>query len=242
MTTSRLRAASLLAAFAIAVAACGGSTASPAPTTTPTAAATPAPTPAPTEAPTPTAAPTDAPTASAPVTGGRTGRIEIADSKFAVTLADGWTEVPLDEDDIEAIVDAIPDDSIAEQLRAQLPFLLQAGVKLWAFDLSADASGGNLIVITQPGIIPVSLLKTVAQQGVAQVPGIEGDIAVDDITVDDVDGVVVSYTVVQEGASLDQRQVYVATNEQTYIFTFTDPGGTQGAALDEMIESIEFLP
>lgn len=240
MTTSRLRAASLLAAFALAVAACGGSAASPAPTTTP--APTVAPTPAPTEAPTPTAAPTDTPTASAPVTGGRTGRIEVADSGFAVTLADGWTEVPLDEDDIEAIVEAIPDESIAEQLRAQLPFLLQAGVKLWAFDLSADASGGNLIVITQPGIIPVSLLKTVAEQGVAQVPGIEGDIAVDDITLDDVDGVVVSYTVVQQGASLDQRQIYVATNEQTYIFTFTDPGGTQSAALDAMIESIEFLP
>lgn len=241
MTTSRLRAASLLA-FAVTVAACGGTTSTPSPTAAPTTAPTAAPTSAPTDAPTPTVAPTVAPTASAPETGGRTGRIEVADSKFAVTLADGWTEVPLDEDDIDAIVDAIPDDTLADQLRQQLPLLLASGVKLWAFDLSDDATGGNLIVIIQPGIIPVSLLKTIAQQSVAQVPGIEGEVEVEDVTVDGTDGVIVSYAINQEGVSLNQRQVYVATNAQTYIFTFTDPGGTQGADLDAMIDSIEFLP
>lgn len=240
MNPLRRRAAALLAVLALAVAACGGGTPSPVPTAASTPSATPAPTATPTDP--PAATPTAAPTASAPSAGGRTGRIEVPDSGFAVTLADGWMEIPLDPDDIDAIVAAIPDEAIAEQLRGQLPVLLMTGVKLWAFDVSATTSGGNLIVITQPGEVPASLLVSIAEQSAGMIQGIQGEVSVAPVTVDGVEGAVVSFTVAQQGATLDQTQLYTSTNGVTYIFTFTDPAGSSGDAVDAMLRSIEFLP
>ena len=243
MSRQRLAAAAVLS---VVLAACGSSAATQAPTPVPTAAPTPAPTTAPTAA--PTASPSEAETES-PTTGGtsgRTGRIEV-DGKFEITLADGWTEVALNADDIQDIIDAFPEDSeMAATLQAQLPTLLAAGVKLWAVDLGSGGPGTNLNVIVQPsGTISLQLLRTIAEQGITQVPGLEGKPEITDLTVDGRDAVQIAYRLTQalaDGSSVtvDGTQVYVSTDTEVYIFTFTIMAGGDDSDVAPMIQSIEF--
>jgi hypothetical protein len=242
MSISRQRLAAT-AALAIVLAACGSSAATQAPTAEPTAA----PTAAPTAEPTP--APTESLTEESPTSGGtegRTGRIEV-DGKFEITLADGWVEVALNADDIQAIIDAFPEDSeMAATLEAQLPTLIAAGVKLWAIDLQSGGPGTNLNVLVQPsGAISLQLLRVIAEQGLAQVPGIQGAPEVSDLTVDGQDAVQIAYRLTQamaDGTSVtvDGTQVYVSTETEVYIFTFTIMSGGDDADVAPMVQSIEF--
>lgn len=244
----RLSRLAVTAGLTLALAACGSSATTTAPSVAPSAAPTDAvptaaPTTAPTTTPTPTEVATEAPTSGD--TGGRTGRIEFPDDGFAVTLPDGWVEVGLSEDDIQALVDNLDDATAAEALRQQLPALLAAGVKLWAFDTSAGGAGSNLNVIIQPGTIPVSLLRPMAEQQMAAVPGIDTP-EISDATVDGEDALRVDYTLDQATASGQNitatgTQVYVSTAGSLYVFTVTVPDGGSDSAADAIVGSIEFL-
>ena len=246
ISRQRLAATAATAALAIVLAACGSSAATQAPTAEPTAAPTAPPTAVPTAEPTasPTESATESPTSGG--TEGRTGRIEV-DGKFEITLADGWVEVALNADDLQAIIDAFPEDSeMAATLEAQLPTLLAAGVKLWAIDLQSDGPGTNLNVIVQPsGAISLQLLRVIAEQGIGQVPGIEGEPVVSDLSVDSQDAVQITYRLTQamaDGTSVtvDGTQVYVSTETEVYIFTFTIMSGGDDADVAPMVQSIEF--
>ena len=86
----RLGGALTITLLSITLAACGGST--------PSGAATAAPASQPPASVAPEASPTDSPTASAAGPGASlatTGRIEVADKGFAVTLPSGWTRINL---------------------------------------------------------------------------------------------------------------------------------------------------
>jgi predicted small lipoprotein YifL len=221
----------IAATLALAIAACGSAGPTPSPTPSPT----------PTAAPTPSPTPTPAATATQPpgTPGfGQTGRIEVSDAGFAITLADGWIALPLNEDDLRAIVDALPPGLGLEE---QLPTLLASGVKLWA----VDASGGsrsNLNVFRQEAAIPVSLLRSFAEAGLAAVPGIVGEPAIEDATVDGVEGIRVTYelSVPSSGTTVEGTQLYLVTESSLYVFTFTTATGDD-VAIDTMVNSIEFL-
>ena len=119
-----------LAAGLLAVAACGGTASAPATggTASPEPAATTTPTATPTAV--PTAAPTDA--AGTP-TAGRTGRIEIADEKVAITLPDDWAEVVLSGDDVEGILGNFPDGTFTDEQLAAMQAAIGTGMKLMAW-------------------------------------------------------------------------------------------------------------
>jgi glucose/arabinose dehydrogenase len=234
-------AAALVMALAVALAACGATAESPAPTQ----AATPAPTIAPTPAPTPvaTAAPTPAATASPSSTAGRTGRIEVPESGFAVTLPDGWVELPLDAKQIEDLVANLPPGVVEDELAAQLPSLVAAGVKLWAFAVTPDSAGSNLNVIVQPGQVPVSLLASLAEVSLGSVPGIQDQPKVETVTVDGVDAVLVTYGLSPDGGATvtSGSQIYASTGGKLYIFTVTIGNDDGSADATRVLDSIEFL-
>lgn len=239
MRTRHLVAALLV----VTLAACGSSATSPSPTASPA--------PSPTATPVPSAGPTQAPSPSATSggTSGRTGHIDVPGGKFSITLAPGWVEVALTPEDVKAIANAFPPGSeFGKTLAQQLPTLLAAGVKLWALDLQAVPPGTNLNVIMQPSIqMSLTLLKTIAQQGVAQIPGIEGTPTVSDTKVGGQDAVQITYRLTQQMATggtvtVDGTQVYVSTATALYIFTFTIMAGGSSADISPMIDSITFTP
>lgn len=231
------------ALLTVVLAACGSSAASPSPSASP--AATPTVTPASTAS--PTAAPS--PTASSGGTAGRMGHIDVPDGKFAMTLAPGWMEVSLTPEAVQAIAGAFPADSeFGKTLAQQLPTLLASGVKLWALDLQAVPPGTNLNVIVQAlPQVSITLLRTLAEQGTAQIPGLDGQPALSNIKVGGTDGVKVTYRMSQTRAdgtkvSVDGTQLYVSTAANLYIFTFTVITGGDSADVAPMIASITFTP
>jgi hypothetical protein len=131
----------------LALVACGGATASPTPTPTATTTVTTPPTPS------PSAEVSDpAPTPGTSVA--TTGRIEIAEHGFALTLPDGWTRIDLSDGDLEALLAAglgDIDPSVAEQYGAQIRAMMAAGLALFALGPDA-ASGQNVSVLAIPSM------------------------------------------------------------------------------------------
>jgi hypothetical protein len=232
-------AAALVLLLTVALGACGAAAESAAPSQAATPAPTVAPTPAPTPAATPEPTPAVTPDGGEPV--GRTGRIEVPESGFAITLPDGWIELPLDAQQIEAILANLPPDVVTDDLKAQLPLLIQSGVKLWAFDVSAATAGQNLNVIVQPGAIPVSLLASLAEASLSQIPALTKEPEIKTITIDGVDAVSASYTIKSGSMESSGMQVYASNNNKLYIFTVTGGGDGLTDSAAKVLDSIEFL-
>jgi len=77
------------------------------------------------------------------------------------------------------------------------------------------------------------------------VQGLEGEPVVTDLQVDGRDAVQVKYRVTQamaDGTSItvDGTQLYVSTDTEVYIFTFTIMTGGDDADVAPMVDSIEF--
>lgn len=152
MNPIRIRGAVGALLVSLAVIGCGGTTATTAPVatpTTPSAAASDA-------APTPSAAAggaaPSAPVASSGSGLATTGRIEVADKGFALTLPDGWTRVDLSGDDLDALIAAAGalDPAAAALYSGQIKAMLAAGLSIFAF--GPDPTGGTtLTVLTLPG-------------------------------------------------------------------------------------------
>jgi hypothetical protein len=175
---------------------------------------------------------------------GQTGRVEVADSGFAVTLPAGWVAIGLTEADIDRLVGNGGDKSVAESLRRQAPALLAAGVKLWAFD-TATASGSSLQVIVQPGARSTDVLRQLAQQFIAQGSGVV-ESKLTDVTVSGRQAVHLDYGLERDigsGSMLKASgtQVYASTNDRLYIFAITVAEGGRATAADEIVRSIELL-
>lgn len=190
-----------------------------------------------------TAAPSTNAASAGPVIG-QTGRVQVADSGFAVTLPDGWVAIGLTEADIDRLVGNGGDKAVAESLRRQAPALLAAGVKLWAFD-TATATGSSLQVIVQPGSTPTDALRQLAQQFIAQGSGVVQS-KLTDVTVSGREAVHLEYGLERDTGSgtilkASGTQVYASTNARLYIFAITVAEGGRATAADEIVRSIEFL-
>lgn len=146
MTSTILNRAGILGTtlLAVALSGCAGTaapTALPTTTAAPTAAATPASTPAQTA--------TTAPTATPGASLATTGRIEIAEKGFAVTLPDGWTRIDLAAGDLEAIMAAAgaADPALAGAYSAQIQAMLAGGLVLFA--LGPDPAAGTTLTVLE---------------------------------------------------------------------------------------------
>ena len=233
----------------LAVAACGGG-ATPAPSSTPTAEPTPTPVPTATVAPTAT----PAPSGSAPVgIIGQTGTVSVPDVGFTITLAAGWQAIPLTEEGLAAIREALPEGSdMADLLESQADDLAASGLKLWAFDVeSASVASGftsNMNVIAQPAVpgLTVSLLGTLAQTQLEALEGVS-DFSVTDVRLPAGDAVEAAYRLDQtldsgETVSALGTQYYLASDSWIYIVTFTASGEdatAEASVFEAMARSIE---
>src|SRR5688500_139819 len=123
--TRRLGGVLSITLLAIALAACGGST----PSASVGADSRVTPVPASVEpAGSPDASPSTAAAAAPGSDLATTGRIEVADKGFALTLPDGWTRVDVTPEALEAAMAASElDPALAEQYSAQIKALLGTG-------------------------------------------------------------------------------------------------------------------
>lgn len=232
---------SILATGALAagllLAACGGGTSAPA-TEAPAATGASA-TAAPTAAP---AATPDASEGASAGTGGRTGRIELPDDKVAVTLPDGWVEVVLSGDDIDAILAAFPKGTFSDDQVPMMRAAMQSGISLMGFDSSGDGSNINLIV--QDQAVAMSLLEPVLPGQLQTIPG-SSDIVVRKASSLGHDALVATYNLTNtlaDGSVSKMRgtQLYASANEKLYILTVTL---ADGSSLDPktILDSLEPL-
>lgn len=167
MPMRRLRGALSITLLFAALAACGGSTPSAALTTgAPSQAAPPA-------SVAPDASPSDAAAATPGASLATTGRIEVADKGFAVTLPDGWTRINLAEGDLQAMLEAAGnlDPAFAEQYAAQIQAMAASGLAVFA--LGPDPSSGTTLnVLAIPGMgMSLDLLE---QLNTAQIEALAG--------------------------------------------------------------------
>jgi hypothetical protein len=175
---------------------------------------------------------------------GQAGRIEVADSDFAVTLPTGWLAIGLTGADIDKLLGTEGNKDVAESLRQQAPALLAAGVKLWAFDTGTGA-GSSLQVIVQSGPTPMATLRKLAQQFIDTGSDVVRS-ELTDVTVSGNEAVRLDYGLERASGAgttvkADGIQVYVSTKTTSYIFAITIAGGGAVTAGDEIVGSIEFL-
>ncbi len=215
------------------VTACGGSAAS----TAPTSAAS------------PTTAPTSA--ASAAPSLGTTGRVAVPDEGFAITLPDGWSQIPIDQTSLDAFTKQLPPDSdLAKIMLSQAGQMASSGIKLWAMDVSPNAVVNgftpNLNVITQPATgVTLDFLSSSAKAQLDAISAISGT-TMASVKIPAGDAVKATYALHQalaSGVTVDVAgiQYYVLGPSRLYILSFSCPandGGGCAADVDAMIQSM----
>ena len=234
----RLGGALTISLLAITLAACGGSTPSAA-TASPAGAAT---QPPPSEA--PSASTEASPSAAAEPTSGAslatTGRIEVADKGFAVTLPDGWTRVDVTEEGIAAAIAASElDPALAAQYSNQIKALLGAGLAIFAFGPDPTA-GTQVTVLALPSMgMSLDLLDQVNQ---AQLESLaQGDIQTERITLPAGEAIHYRYdlggTGAAAGATLDQYFILAGPNQ--LVVTATNASEADAEAIANSIETLD---
>jgi len=234
MPIRRLGGALSITLLSVALAACGGST--------PTTAATPVPAPV-TPAPA-SQAPETSPAASADAPGpslALTGRIEVAEHGFAVTLPEGWTRVDLKAGDLDAIMKAAGtvDPALAEQYSAQIQAMLGTGLAVFAFGPD-PTSGTNLNVIALPGGgMSLDLLE---QLNTAQIEALAGgNVNVERVTLPGGEAIHYRYEMtaagMPAGTSIDQYLMLAGQNQ--LIVTATNATEAEAKAIADSVEVLD---
>lgn len=228
------RAALALSAGMIAftIAACGGSTATSAPVT-----------PAPS-----TAAPSIEPSASASASASAattpgaslatTGRIEVPEHGFAVTLPAGWTRIDLQSGDLEAIMAAAGAENpeLANLYTAQIQTMLASGLVIFAFgpDIS---TGTNLNILSLPSMgMSLDLLE---QANLAQLENLaEGQISSERVTLPAGEALHLRYNIAaaNQPTSPTIDQYLVLMGERQLMVSVTNASAADAAAIADSLE------
>jgi hypothetical protein len=205
--------------------------------------ATPAPTAEPTPAPTrePTAQPTARPGG---ITSGSTGRVQVDGEDLAIRLPKHWVTLSLSESDIGDVVAAIPKGAVPAALRDQLPALLAAGLRLWAFDTRPADLGDNVSVVTQPVSVPYPLLETAARAAISQYPNVSG-VTVRDATVDGEPALRVDYRLALDVGSQRVKttgtQLYIPRAGRLVLVTISVRAGHSADDVKQLVNGIRLL-
>ncbi len=136
----------------------------------------------------------------------------------------------LSEGDVERVIDALPDGAVPAGVKDQLPALIAAGLKLWAFDTRRADLGDNINVVGQPVSMPYAFLKTAAQAAIAQYPTVT-NATYRDANVDGEPALRVGYTMrldLGNGQSIKETgtQLYIPRTGRLLVITITTPGRT----------------
>ena len=234
--TRRLGGGLSITLLAIALAACGGST--PSATVAPDSEVTPAP--ASVE---PAGSPDPAPSTGAAATPGAslatTGRIEVADKGFALTLPDGWTRVDVTDEALEAAMAASDlDPALAAQYSAQIKALLGTGLSIFAFGPDPTA-GTQVTVLALPSMgLSLDLLDQINTAQLEQLAA--GDIETERITLPAGEAIHYHYTLGSEaaaGATLDQYFIISGPNQ--LVVTATNASPEDAEAIANSVETLD---
>ena len=222
--------------LAITLNACGGSTPSAAVTAAPSTQATISP---------PSVEPEPSPSAASEATPGAsiatTGRIEVQEHSFAVTLPDGWTRVDLSEGDLDSIMEAAGnvDPALAQQYSAQIQALLASGLAVYAFGPD-PSSGTNLNVMALPGAgLSLDLLE---QMNTAQIKALAGnDVTTERITLPGGDAVHYRYELNAQGmpAGTSIDQYLMVAGSQQLVITVTNASEAEAEAIANSVEVLD---
>lgn len=243
MSASHRHLLSSFALIAAVVAACGGEAAVASPTPSPTPVVTPTPSPSPTSTPSPTPSPSPSPSPSAAldiVPTGQTGYVVGPDNAFALTLPKGWRTLALTASDIETFVKLAPDNPGIASMRDQLPALIGNGLRLFA--MKTSASGPSvLMVLTQPGSIPDSMLEASAK-ATATFMGIAKP-KVTTTTIDGIHAVRMDILGSQVGApGTYLSQLYASFGGHVYVFEVIANSSSQLKSASKLFSSITLEP
>jgi hypothetical protein len=214
------------------LAACGGSTPTTAATAQPATGVTPPPA---------SVAPSEgAPSASAAGGGLPTsGRIEVADKGFAITLPNGWTRVDVSGEDLAAAMAAANmDPALAQQYAAQISALAATGIAVFA--LGPDPSAGTqLNVLAVPGAgMSLDLLEQINTTALQTMS--EGDVQTERVTLPAGEAIHFRYAVAVEGVAsptVDQYFLLAGTNQ--LIVTVTNSSAADAQAIANSIEVLD---
>ncbi|HUP55488.1 MAG TPA: hypothetical protein VM408_08275 [Methylomirabilota bacterium] len=240
MPVRRLRGATSIALLAFSLTACGGSTPSAAATATPAVQATPAPA---SVAPASVAPASSSPAASAGVPGASlatTGRIEVADKGFALTLPDGWTRINVGEGDIKAMLEAAGnlDPAFADQYAAQIQAMAASGLSVFA--LGPDPTAGTTLnVLALPGMgMSLDLLE---QINTAQLEALAGTgVKAERVTLPAGEALHYRYELtkgVPTGTSVDQYLVLAGENQ--LVISVSNATEADAKAIAESVETLD---
>lgn len=237
MTSNIRRVTTLIgsAILAVAVAACGGATATPATTATDPTPSAPA-----TAAPTVTATATSAATTGPAPSLATTGRIELPEHGFAVTLPDGWSRVDLTAGDLDAIMEAAGgmNPELADMYSAQIKAMLSSGLALFAF--GPGTTGANLNVLVLPGGgLSLDLLE---QMNMAQIEALaDGAVTSERLELPAGETLHLRYRMQVAGGieapALDQYLVLGGSNQ--YMFSVTNGTEAEAKAIAGSIEILD---
>jgi hypothetical protein len=237
MTRITLARTALLTIATAFVLACGGTTVSPIPS------ATPAPTP--TASATPSASASASAAATPAASQATTGRIELPDKGFALTLPAGWQSFPVDPVALQKMADALGTKSgIGQSLQRAIDTGQTAALSFWAFDMEDAAPGSrNVTVLTQPPAnIPLSLVESAVKGQITAIGG--SDIVAETVTLPAGDALRLTYTLtVPTPAGTDvktsQTMYWIQAPKRTIVITGTGQNAAKDAELKAIVESIE---
>ena len=221
------------AATSSAVAAIPSASASASPPAAPTAGST--------AAPSATAAPTTSAPAAPTPSGDvfvSTGRIEIPDKGFAMTLPDGWTRIDLSSADLGSLMAAAGETNpeLAKALTSQMQALVASGLVLFA--LGPDpTTGTNLNVLQIPSAgLTLDLLEQVNTPQVKSLAS--GDVTVERVKLPAGDAIHYVYALPMQGVEkpVSINQYILVGGGKAYIVSITGGAETDAKAIVESVE------
>jgi hypothetical protein len=220
----------------LAIVGCGGTPATTAPS------ATIAPTPVATDT-APTAPPaTSEPTATSGSGLATTGRIEVPDHGFALTLPDGWTRLDLSAGDLEELMSAglgEIDPALAAQYSAQIRTMIAAGLAVFALGPDA-ASGTNLTILAIPSMgLSLDLLEQLNAGQIEQLAG--GEVTTERVTLPAGEAIHFTYGVPVPtlGTESTIDQYLLIAGDKQLVITVTGAAAEDGTAIANSIELID---
>jgi hypothetical protein len=228
----RIRGAVGALLVSLAVVACGGTTATTAPGATTAAGATVAP-------PAATGAASAAPSATSGSSFATTGRIEVPDKGYAVTLPDGWNRVDVANADLAGAIRASGqvDPALVDQFSTQIKAMQAAGLSVFAFGPDPTAPA-TLMMLSIPGAgMSLDLLEQIntAQLEALAASGVESE----RITLPAGDAIHYQYTVTgQTGSSPTVDQYLILAGANQLIVSVTGAAG-EAEAIANSIEVLD---
>ena len=151
----------------------------------------------------------------------------------------------LSEGDVQRVIDALPDGAVPAGVKDQLPALIAAGLKMWAFDTRRADLGDNVNVVGQPVSIPYAFLRTAAQAAIAQYPTIT-HATYRDTKIDGEPALRVGYTMrldLAGGVSIKETgtQLYIPRAGRLLVITITTRAGHSADDVKKLVNGIELL-